>query len=91
MAAALSVCCHAGAETLTVASTTATTRVCQTVHVEPCNIHLNVKNNNTFRQFMESRNSPLLCEDKDKIKVKKNEQSAGVEKRNCLHAQVIHH
>lgn len=45
MTASLGVRCHAGAETLTVASTTAGTGVRQAVHVEPGDIHLNIKKN----------------------------------------------
>lgn len=40
VAAALSVRCHTRAETLAVTSSAAGARVCQTVHVEPGDIHL---------------------------------------------------
>lgn len=40
MAAALGVRRYAGAETLTVTAAAAGARVCQTVHVEPGDVHL---------------------------------------------------
>lgn len=50
MTASLGICCHAGAETLTVASTAAGTCVRQAVHVEPGYIHLNIKKNDNLVQ-----------------------------------------
>lgn len=46
MTASLGVRCHAGAETLAVASAAAGTCVCQAVHVEPGDIHLDVEKRN---------------------------------------------
>lgn len=61
VAAAVGVCCHAGAETLTVASSAAGACVGEAVHVEPGNIHLSRKEKtNTLQRFIKNKNDSLI-------------------------------